>query len=358
MFEGKIDCAVLQPSSPRSAAARESDEGLPNPSLIMRMALAHRASMMLFAATRLDLFTAIAGGARTVADLATRCDAAQEPLRLLLEGCVAEGLLSSSGDRYENTDVAEAFLVRGRPAYIGHGLEYAENLYQPWGRLTDMVRSGQPVIEPDSILGDDKQKTRAFVLAMHERARGMSAVLPRGIDFSGRRRLLDVGGGPATYSIALVQQHPGLMSTVLDLAGVLEVTKEIVEQHGCTDRIRLQPGNYLSSSFGSGYDAVLLSGMMHRERGETCRELLRKSFAALDPGGLVVVSDVFFEDDRKNGPPFAIHFALNMMLTSREGSAHAKTEMARWVAEAGFRHVEVRPLAPPNPHTLVSGIKP
>ena len=57
-------------------------------------------------------------------------------------------------------------------------------------------------------------------------------------------------------------------------------------------------------------------------------------------------------------PPFAVYFALNMMLTSRDGSAHAKTGMARWVREAGFGHVEVRDLPPPNPHSLVVGIKP
>mgnify|MGYP006147810541 CR=1 FL=1 len=34
----------------------------------------------------------------------------------------------------------------------------------------------------------------------------------------------------------------------------------------------------------------------------------------------------------KDSPPFAVYFALNMMLTSRDGSAHAKTEMARWMA--------------------------
>jgi hypothetical protein len=98
--------------------------------------------------------------------------------------------------------------------------------------------------------------------------------------------------------------------------------------------------------------------MMHRETGDTCRALLRRAFEALDSRGLVVVSDVFFANDEKNTPPFAIHFALNMMLTSDEGSAHAKTEMARWVAEAGFGEVSVRDLPPPNPHTLVVGIKP
>jgi predicted O-methyltransferase YrrM len=314
--------------------------------------------MVLFAAADFEIFTAIARGATTLPALAAHCGAATEPMRLLLEACVAEGLLISEGGGFANTPAADAFLVQGRPAFIAHGLKYAEHLYQPWGRLVELVRTGRPVIEPESLLGDDKARTRAFVLAMHERARGMSAVLPHGVDFTGRRHLLDVGGGPGTYSIALVQQTPGLRSTVLDLPGVLEITREIVEQDGCADRIELMSGNYLTSPFGSGYDAVLLSGMMHRETGDTCRRLLQKAFDALEPGGLVVVSDVFFQTDQKRTPPFAIYFALNMMLTSTEGSAHAKTEMERWVAEAGFRGVEMRDLPPPNPHTLVVGTKP
>ena len=73
---------------------------------------------------------------------------------------------------------------------------------------------------------------------------------------------------------------------------------------------------------------------------------------------MVVISDVFFDNDAKDTPPFALYFALNMMLTSRDGSAHAKTEMARWTADAGFTQVDVRDLPPPNPHSLVVGIKP
>ena len=47
-----------------------------------------------------------------------------------------------------------------------------------------------------------------------------------------------------------------------------------------------------------------------------------------------------------------------MMLTSDEGSAHAKTEMARWMSEVGFIDVQTRELPKPNPHTLVLGTKP
>jgi hypothetical protein len=324
----------------------------------MRAALSYRSSMVLYAATELDVFSALAGDARTVTEVAATCRAQHEPLRMLLEACVAEGLLSRDGDRYRNTPLADAFLVRGRSTFGGHALKYAADLYPVWEHLADLVRTGQPAINPDTILGNDPEKTRAFILAMHERARGLSAVLPHGADFSGRRRLLDVGGGPGTYSIELVGRTPGLQSTVLDLPGVLAITREIVDQHGCSDRITLRPGNYLTSDFGSEYDAVLLSGMMHRETAETCQMLLHKTAAALESGGMVVVSDVFSDDDRKETPAFAVYFALNMMLTSADGSAHAKTEMARWLSDAGFINVTIRDLPPPNPHSLIIGFKP
>lgn len=323
----------------------------------MRMAIAYRSSMVLFAATELDLFTAIGGGA-TLDALVSATGAAREPLRLLLESCVAEGLLTASDGKYLNTPATDTFLVKGRPTYSANQLQYAIDLYEPWRRLADMVRTGKPAIDPESILGDDKAKTRAFVMAMHERARGMASVLPYGADFKGRTHLLDVGGGPGTYSMALAQQNPGLRATVLDLPGVLEVTKELVASLGFADRITLRPGSYLTADFGTGYDAALLSGMMHRETEATCRRLLERAFLALDPGGLVVVSDVFFDSDAKTTPPFAISFALNMMLTSPEGSAHASTEMARWMGDAGFVSVEIKPLPPPNPHVLVVGHKP
>ena len=78
----------------------------------------------------------------------------------------------------------------------------------------------------------------------------------------------------------------------------------------------------------------------------------------IKPGGLVVVSDVFFADHSRTSPPFATYFALNMMLMAEHGSAHAKTEMAAWLRAAGFTQVEIRDLPPPNPHSLVLGIKP
>jgi hypothetical protein len=329
-----------------------------DPSLIMQLALAYRASAALFAASELDVFGALADGPKTADEVARERQCHEPPMRLLLESCAAAGLLTSNDGSYANTPVADTFLVRGRPAYSANGLKYAEDLYPAWGRLADLVRTGRPPMMPQTILGDDKEKTRAFVYAMHERANGIGSVLPYLPDLTGRRRLIDIGGGPGTYSVALVKRTPGLSSTVLDVPGVIAVTRELIDASGVADRITLMPGDYLTSPFGAGYSAALLSGMMHRETPDSCRLLLQKAFDALDPGGLVIVSDVFFDDDAKRTPPFAVSFALNMMLTSAEGSAHANTEMAAWMTGIGFRDAEIRKLPPPNPHSLVLGFKP
>ena len=336
----------------------ESSPNAPNPGLIMQLALAYRASAVFFAASDLDVFSHIGSDALTAADVASRCGAAAEPLRMVLETCADAGLLKRDGDRFRNTPTTDTFLTKGRPAYLGDSLKYARDLYPAWGAMTQLVKTGRPTMPPETILGEDKAKTRAFVMAMHERARGIGSVLPHNVDLTGRKRLIDVGGGPGTYSVALCRNTPGLTSTVLDRPGVLDVTRELIDAAGFADRVTLMPGDYLTTPFGSGFDVALLSGMMHRETGEGVNLLLRKTFEALEPGGQIMVSDVFFDDDRKNTPPFATSFALNMMLTSNHGSAHAKTEMARWMEANGFRNIAVHDMPKPNPHTLIIGFKP
>jgi hypothetical protein len=101
--------------------------------------------------------------------------------------------------------------------------------------------------------------------------------------------MLDVGGGPGTYSVLLTERFPGLHSEVLELPGVAAVARELVAAAGASERVTLRDGDYHTSDFGSGKDVVLMSGMFHRKR--PCRSD-RARPACLEPGDLLVVSDV------------------------------------------------------------------
>src|SRR5262245_29935088 len=197
----------------------------PDASIITNLATGYWASMVMIAANRIEIFTKLAAGPLTAAQIAEACDVPVRGLELLLNACVAERLLEKHNETYSNSATAQFFLVPGKPTYLGDALKYSEDLYPVWGNLERTVRTGVLPEKPETILGDDPEKTRNFVMAMHNRALGIARAVIAQMDLTGRKRLFDVGGGPGTYSILLVQKTPGLSATVLDLSAVLRITK-------------------------------------------------------------------------------------------------------------------------------------
>lgn len=325
----------------------------PDPSIITELATGYWASMVLIAANRLGVFSLLSERALTAAEVAAACESDARVTEMLLNACVSKRLLVKEDGRYRNSATAALFLVRGTPSFLGDALKYAEDLYPVWGQLEQAVRTSRPPLASEDYLGTDTEKTRNFVYGMHNRARGIAAAVTAGIDLTGRRQLLDVGAGPGTYSISLVRKTPGLRSTVFDLGPVVQIASEIIADAGFADRITAAPGDYLRDDFPQGNDVVLMSGMMHREVEANCRLLLAKAHASLAPGGQLIVSDVMFDDEAKTEPALSALFALNMMLTSEQGSTHSRPEMLRWMADAGFDRMHSETLPPPMSHVAL-----
>jgi len=329
---------------------------MPDPSSIVRLSTAYWESQALLTANRLRVFDTLSEGGKSAEDVARALSLDPRGTNLLLRACVALGLLGENAGVFENTAVATTFLVSRSPAFMGNVIRYSDQLYDTWGKLEQSLRSGQPALPAETYLGNDPSRTRQFVLAMHERALGIARTLVGMIDLSGRRALLDVGGGPGTYSVLLTQRFPGLTAEVLELPGVAAVARELIAQAGASDRVTVRDGDYHVAPFGSGKDVVLMSGMFHRENAATCRSLIARAAECLVPGGLLIVSDVFTDSDH-TGPTFATMFGLNMMLTAPEGGVHADTDVQGWMAQCGLGETRVAPLPPPMPHRVVLGMK-
>ncbi|MBX3645471.1 MAG: methyltransferase [Rubrivivax sp.] len=329
----------------------------PDPTPIVRLSTAFWESQVLLTANRLRVFDFLADGAKSVDEVAAGLQLAPRSTGLLLRACTGLGFLLENGQRFENAPVAATFLVSRSPAFMGNVIRYSDQLYGAWGNLEGAVRSGQPAVPAQTYLGDDPARTRAFVVAMHERALGIARALVPMLDLSGRRTLLDVGGGPGTYSVLLTERFPGLRAEVIELPGVAAVARELVSTAGASERVVLRDGDYHSADFGSGKDVVLMSGMFHRETAQACRALIARAAACLNPGGLLVVSDVF-TDEGGCQPAFAALFGLNMMLTAADGGVHADADVMQWMADCGMRELRCMPLPPPMPHRVVLGVKP
>jgi SAM-dependent methyltransferase len=327
---------------------------------IVDLASAYYGSATLFAALELDVFSAVrqAGDAATVQALAARLAASERGLRLLLDACVAVGLLEKSGGRYRNTPAGALALVAGAPHDLTRAVRYNRDVYPAWGRLAELVRTGRPVERPEIHLGEDEARTRRFVLAMHGRALGIGRAVVPLIELAGCGRLLDLAGGPGTYAALLAQANPGLACVTVDLPAVSAVAAELVAQAGLSERVACRAGDYHQDSYEpEAYDAVTIFGALHQESPEQIASILSRAYEALRPGGRIYVLDLM-TDDTHASPAFSALFAVNMALTTESGWVFSDGELKGWLAEAGFSGCVSRPVPPPMPHWLVSASKP
>jgi hypothetical protein len=95
--------------------------------------------------------------------------------------------------------------------------------------------------------------------------------------------------------------------------------------------------------FPPGFDLHLFSNVLHDWDIDRVEQLLGKSFAALPPGGMVVIHDAHINGDKTGPLPVAAYSALLMAIT--EGKCYSEKEMAEFLTRAGFSHVTYFPTA-------------
>jgi len=323
------------------------------PGRIMDMASAFFESATLFSASDLGVFKALSGCDGTSLEaLVEKLKLDPHGLRLLLDACVAIGLLEKDeAGLYRNAPDTDAFLVPGKRGDLSQAIRYNRDVYDAWGHLNELAKTGKPVERPELHLGDDPARTRDFVLAMHGRALAMGPMVVPSLDLAGRQRLLDAGGGPGTFAVLAAQANPGLHGTVLDLPEVAAIASELIDQQGMADRVDTLPGDYHSTPFPDGMDAINFLGVLHQESPDSIRDLFKRAYAALKPGGVVHVLDMM-TDASHTQPRFSAMFAVNMALTTDNGWVFSDQELESWLREAGFDRIEINPLPPPTPHWL------
>ncbi len=323
---------------------------------INELATGFRQSAILYAAVEADLFSHLTAGRKTAGEVASRLGWDARGTRIFLDALVALELLDKQDATYGNTPVADTCLVPNRSAYQGNIVKHLRSGYMNWFHLGEAVRTGEAVPTREGMpFREEKrgpQELRDFILGMDDIARMSAQQILDVVDLSAYRHMLDVGGGPASYSIAFVSRHGGMRATLFDRPEVIDIAKEQVGAAGCGNRIAYIPGDFMVDPMGSGYDLVLLSNIIHSYGPENNRKLVRKCFDALEPGGMMILKDFIPEDDR-SGPPFSLLFALHMLIHTGEGDTYTYEEVASWTGSAGFAPGRVVDMTPQSRLWLV-----
>jgi len=318
------------------------------PEEIMAISRGFMESRALLTAIELDLFSAIRDGA-TAAQAAEKLKTDPRAMESLLNVLVAMKLATKADGVFRATPNTARFLADSLES-VRMAMMHTAHLWHSWSTLTEAVRTGTSVYSRKRT----EEFTEAFISAMHRNASSRAAHVVRALDIAHRRRVLDVGGGSGAYSIAFAQANPKLRAVVFDLGPVITIATRHIDEAGLGERVKVSVGDFHTDSFGEGYDMVFLSAICHMNSPEENVALLKKAYAALIPGGEVVIQDYLLNAE-KTAPRAGALFALNMLVGTRAGSSYSEPEYRSWLAEAGFEEVKVVQL--PGPTGLMTGVR-
>jgi SAM-dependent methyltransferase len=332
-----------RPADPRDRpSAPRHDDGV---TAVSSVAYGFMGSQALFAALEVGLFTELAAGPGSLAELAQRLGSDPRVLLALLEACVATELLERDGDRYRNSGAASRYLVRHARGYVGdyYLRQIAATLYDQVPVARAVVRGETGGATYAGFL-DDPVRAEEFVRGQHAGSTGPAYLLAKTHDLTPFTRLLDLGGGSGAFAIEMVRRH-ALSAIVVDHPSVVAVARKIVGEAGLGDRIRCVAGDVVTGAWPEGADLILLSYVVSSYGPATLRDLLARARAYLPSGGGLVIHDFALHGSRPGPRNAALWYFANLAI-SASTHPHTVEGITRAMSEAGFGGVMARPHVP------------
>lgn len=324
-----------------------------HPGELLSTSSAYWRGCTLQAGVRLKLFSELADrrcGAATVAE-GIGCEA--RATGLLLDALTAMGLLSKHGDKYENSTESKRFLVESSPEYMGYIILHHHHLVDGWAQLDSAVQSGGPVQRRS--YGADIER-ESFIMGMFNLSMQIAPQIAGQVDLDGKKRLLDLGGGPGTHAVHFCMNNPDLQALIFDRATTEPFARQTAARFGLSERIDFAGGDFMTDPIPDGpYDVAWLSHILHSNTVEQCYRIVEKCVAAMSSGGLILIHDFILEDN-KDGPEFPALFSLNMLLSGNGGRSYSQQEIFDMLASAGVKQLQRHPFRAKNDSSIILGV--
>lgn len=341
-------------------AAAGHNPTAPVPDQLLQLGLAFWGSKTLLSAVELGLFSELADGPLTTAELTTRLGLHRRGARDFFDALVALGMLERDDDGYHNTPETDAFLVRSRPGYIGGLFDMAnERLYPFWGSLTEGLRTGSPQNEVKTggnffdVQYQDPTQLRLFLQAMTGVSMGAAQRIAVEFPWHRYRTVIDIGCAQGCLPVQLARRHGHLSGGGFDLPPVAPVFDEYVASNGLADRLTFHPGDFFTDPLPSA-DVLVMGHILHDWSLPEKKALIAKAYDALPDDGALIIYDAVIDDQRRANA-FGLLMSLNMLIETPGGFDYTGGDCRGWLDEAGFRSSYVKPLA--GPDSMVVGIK-
>ena len=304
---------------------------------VLDIARSFQPACVLTAGAVLDVFTPLHKKSMTAQSLACELRADPRAMAILLDALASMELLTKQDNHYTvPADVAK-LLTEESPDNILPMIRHLSNCLRRWSMLSKVVQQGRCAETGPSIRGAETDQAD-FIGAMQNVSGPVAAEVVERLQPLKFRHVLDVGAGPGTWTIALLQAVPEARSTLFDLSPVIPMAKRRVTEAGLSEKVKFVGGDYYTDDLPGGADLVWLGAICHQNSREQNRVLFTNVYKALDDGGAVIIRDIIVDPSRTR-PKAGALFAVNMLVATEAGGTYTFDEYCEDLCEAGFHKV-------------------
>ena len=314
---------------------------------LLELASGFMATHAVYAAARLRLADALAGGPLAADAVAARCGSHPDATRRLLRACATYGLVRADRDGCFALTPTGSCLRSGTPdSMLPVVLMLGDPAYQgPWGRLTRTVESGRPTA--DEVLGmpvwDYLDHDPAFAATFNEAMTRLSALdwpaIEAVYDFNRFSTVVDVGGGHGELLALVLGRAPAARGVLLEREVLVEAAERHLVAAGVLTRCRVEAGSFFEAVPRDG-DLYVLRRVLHDFDDERAAAVLRTVRRDMPADATLLLVESVVPDDAT--PHFATLLDLDMMLFTG-GRERTEAEFAALLDQAGFRAPRVVP---------------
>ncbi|MER6443180.1 MULTISPECIES: methyltransferase [unclassified Streptomyces] len=326
-----------------------AEQAPPPPMRLRELVFGAACAAAVRAAARLGVADALEETPMSVEDLAAAVKTQPGTLRRLLRALSCQGVFAEHPDgTFGHTEMSR-LLREDDP----HSLRYIALwctepwTWNVWPKLDEAVRSGRNVFEDVyereffEYLNEEAPESayvfnRAMTTSSEQSARDVAALL----DLRGVSSVADIGGGQGQVVASLLEKHPGMHGTLLDLPGVVENADERLREGGSlSDRVRVVAGD-CREDIPVQADVYIIKNILEWDDDSTRRALANVRKAAR-PGARVVVIENLVDDT----PSMRFTTSMDLLLLLNVGGAkHTRRSMTDRLTAAGLVIGEVRPV--------------
>jgi len=304
---------------------------------VLDIARSFQPACVLTAAAALDVFGPLHSKPMTAGELACELGTDLRATTILVDALVALQFLDKQGEEYSvPEDVAK--LLAGQSAdNVLPMVRHLANCLGRWAELAKVTQTGKYAQTAPSVRGPDADQAD-FIGAMNTISKPVAAGVIDKIQPSKFRHMLDIGGGPGTWSIAFLHAAPEAGATLFDLPAVVSMAEKNFAEAGLTDRVTLVEGDYYTDALPEGADLAWLGAICHQNSRQQNRDLFANVHNALGDDGVIVIRDVIMDSSRTS-PVGGALFAVNMLVATEAGGTYTFDEYRQDLHAAGFVEV-------------------